>query len=139
MPTTWLMRSKKASNVKESDFSQFPDARVREVMAAAANLVECMRRAELTCKELDALEAALFAAQHSKPKCPVATINGITYHSDVSVPPHTFVVQPNDWECPGCDAGSQHSKPRRTPMHRTHDDDGMPVDRDADGNDIVDD
>lgn len=45
--------------MKESDFSQFPDQRVREVMAHAANLVERMRIAELTCKELDALENAL--------------------------------------------------------------------------------
>jgi len=54
------------------DFPQFDDPRVREVMAAAANLVEyCSNMAPPShCwDELDALKTALFAAQHSRPKC----------------------------------------------------------------------
>lgn len=70
--------------MKESDFPQFPDPRVREVMAAAANLVEYVAEyVELFAKhgkvpitirlmkeESDKVTAALFAAQHSKQKEP---------------------------------------------------------------------
>lgn len=63
--------------MKESDFPQFPDPRVREVFAAAANLVEaiddipedqCIEH-ELWVWKNEELRAALFAAQHSRPKC----------------------------------------------------------------------
>lgn len=55
------------------DFPQFDDPRVREVMAAAANLVEELHRdyANLEIvveRRCDDLETALVAAQHSKPK-----------------------------------------------------------------------
>lgn len=50
------------------DFPQFPDPRVREVMAAAANLVEAMQRGPEHEDEFFTLKTALFAAQHSKPK-----------------------------------------------------------------------
>lgn len=55
------------------DFSQFDDPRVRDVMAAAANLVEELHRdyANLEIvveRRCDDLETALFAAQHSRPK-----------------------------------------------------------------------
>lgn len=62
-----------------SDFDQFDDPRVREVMAAAANLVEHwdserehFQRGEGGCGAMDlradTLKTALFAAQHSKPR-----------------------------------------------------------------------
>lgn len=52
------------------DFSQFDDVRVRNVMAAAANLVEAMYSSpcEPEYPELNDLKTALFAAQHSRPK-----------------------------------------------------------------------
>lgn len=55
--------------MKPEDFPQFTDPRVREVMAAAANLVEtAARRGAVWESELVDLKAALFAAQHSRPK-----------------------------------------------------------------------
>lgn len=53
------------------DFPQFDDPRVRQVFAAAANLVVyCANMAPPShCwDELDDLKTTLFAAQHSKPK-----------------------------------------------------------------------
>lgn len=50
------------------DFSQFDDPRVRDVMAAAANLVSAHQRSNDISNRLFALETALFAAQHSKSK-----------------------------------------------------------------------
>lgn len=58
------------------DFPQFDDPRVREVMAAAANLIELiampiqvsMASFEEFRRVHDALKDALFAAQHTKPK-----------------------------------------------------------------------
>lgn len=53
------------------DFPQFDDPRVREVMAAAANLVERIARSQASAfvhDGADMLKTALFAAQHSKPK-----------------------------------------------------------------------
>jgi hypothetical protein len=162
MPTTWLMRSKKESTVKESDFSQFDDARVREVMAAAATLLEDVTIFPnvTPISSIERLKTALFAAQHSKPKPhwqpQLANFCGKCGHiawlmhlkeglclgcqetRSVIGPVNHFEV---DMSKPGGNAFVEavESKPRRTPMHRTHDDDGMPVDRDADGNDIVDD
>lgn len=56
------------------DFPQFPDPRVREVMAAAANLVAKMAVktiiVPIVAEEFEALTQALFAAQHSMPKEP---------------------------------------------------------------------
>lgn len=62
--------------MEESDFSQFDDPRVRAAFAAAANLVECLRRnGRIGDVPLDQkvtkLTEALFAAQHSKPMCPI--------------------------------------------------------------------
>jgi hypothetical protein len=57
--------------MKESDFSQFDDPRVREVFAAAANLLEVLNNNMLTNYErikANELNIALFAAQHSKPR-----------------------------------------------------------------------
>lgn len=57
--------------MKPDDFSQFDDPRVREVMAAAANLVEIMVAGVETDRydpEFLALKTALFAAQHTRPK-----------------------------------------------------------------------
>lgn len=160
MPMTCLPRLKGESTVKESDFSQFADARVREVMAAAANLVEACDRGWSTEERLGLLKTALFEAQHSKPKPhgqpQLANFCGKCGHiawlmhlkeglclgcqetRSVIGPVNHFEV---DMSKPGGNAFVEavESKPRRTPMHRTHDDDGMPVDRDADGNDIVDD
>jgi hypothetical protein len=63
--------------VKPEDFPQFDDPRVREVMAAASNLVEWLTTAKQgsgwmsvsdeTAEFID-LKTALFAAQHSRPK-----------------------------------------------------------------------
>lgn len=68
--------------MKPEDFPQFDDPRVREVMAAAANLVEYVAeyvelfakhgKAPITIRlmgeEAAKVTEALFAAQHSKPK-----------------------------------------------------------------------
>lgn len=62
--------------MKESDFPQFDNPRVREMMAAAANLVEMVLNDDSKLDEwyyhltnlAQVLETALFAAQHSKPK-----------------------------------------------------------------------
>lgn len=54
--------------MKESDFPQFDDPRVREVFAMAANLVEDIYKGRSITISADALKTALFAAQHSKPK-----------------------------------------------------------------------
>lgn len=52
------------------DFPQFPDPRVREVMACAANLAETVSMhinvSDGVHDATDALKTALFAAQHSK-------------------------------------------------------------------------
>lgn len=68
--------------MKESDFSQFSDPRVREVMAAAANLVEDLGKRVVfdvfLQQRITSLKTALFAAQHSKPRreppCPPCLI-----------------------------------------------------------------
>jgi hypothetical protein len=92
------------------DFPQFDDPRVREVMAAAANLVEDLRErwedetpmpGLLRCTEL--VEEALFAAQHSRPK---------------TLPP--CLRCRNDATCQSCGTwwparAAQHSRPRREP------------------------
>lgn len=58
--------------MKPEDFPQFDDPRVREVMAAAANLVEGIISGVFSQDDenesIYALKTALFAAQHSKPK-----------------------------------------------------------------------
>lgn len=54
--------------MKESDFPQFDDPRVREVFAAAANLVEWYEAVFGESISLEPLKTALFAAQHSRPK-----------------------------------------------------------------------
>lgn len=56
--------------MKPEDFPQFDDPRVREVMAAAANLVEDIYKGRSITISADALKTALFAAQHSRPKEP---------------------------------------------------------------------
>lgn len=62
--------------MKPDDFPQFDDPRVREVMAAAANLVEALTEAGFTGEygpiqtPMGRLKTELFAAQHSKPKAP---------------------------------------------------------------------
>lgn len=71
--------------MKESDFPQFDDPRVREVMAAAANLVEELHRdyANLEIvveRRCDDLETALFAAQHSAPRATCQECGGPGYH-----------------------------------------------------------
>lgn len=58
--------------MKPNDFPQFPDPHAREVMAAAANLVEGIISGVFSQDDenesIYALKMALFAAQHSRPK-----------------------------------------------------------------------
>lgn len=77
--------------MKESDFSQFSDPRVREVMAAAANLVEALPHGWFH-RAAENLKTALFAAQHSKPRCD-----------------HKGIGEPG---CETCDPRVQHSAPK---------------------------
>lgn len=90
--------------MKSEEFTQFDDPRVREVMAAAANLAEaldspakniseaCSGDEGCWCDVCDAkkgLKTALFAAQHSKPKvwpCPTK-------------PGKTCMAAKCDWGC----------------------------------------
>lgn len=92
------------------DFKQFDDPRVREVMAAAANLLEVLNNNMLTNYErikANELNIALFAAQHSRPKTlpPCLRCSGPCY----------FDVFRNDATCQSCgtwQCAAQHSKPR---------------------------
>lgn len=143
--------------MKESDFPQFDDPRVRDVFAAAANLVGyCSNMAPPShCwDELDDLKTALFAAQHSKPKAEGHAPQLANFCKGCG---HiAWIVHLEAGLCLACQEAAQHPKPsvdalafiaaceekahrRRTPAHRTHDDDGMPVDRNAEGYDISDD
>lgn len=91
------------------DFPQFPDPRVREVMAAAANLVEtAARRGAVWESELADLKTALFAAQHSQPKVTghqpqLANFCGKCGHI-------AWLAHLKESLCLDCQ-GSQHSRP----------------------------
>jgi hypothetical protein len=89
------------------DFPQFDDPRVREVMAAAANLVDRIAKEteefdlpgegntfDQLCDDANTLSSALFAAQHSVPRktYPCACHLGDPHH-------------------PWCERAEQHSRP----------------------------
>lgn len=100
--------------MKPEDFSQFDDPRVREVMAAAANLVEKLHHCgyhEMLTREL---RDALFAARHTRPKN-----DGINTSDDVIDLLKMMIVE-MPWSANGCHAADmarefirQHTRPEQ--------------------------
>lgn len=85
--------------MKPEDFPQFADPRVRAVMAAAANLTECLANLmkargviatayhPMLSSHVEKTKAALFAAQHSKPK---TVPESLLYHTDACQMVHGY-------------------------------------------------
>lgn len=106
--------------LNESDFPQFDDPRVREVMSAAANLVEYLVESRRPwglqqSAEERALTTALFAAQHSRPKLDGPESQLANFCKGCG---HiAWLVHLKEGRCLDCQEAAQHSKPKETPEH----------------------